>query len=234
MINFIGSGSAFNTELGNNSAFIKKNSSLILIDCGGTTFHRLQQLNLFEGIENLFIVITHSHLDHVGSLGDIIAYSYYILNLKPTIFFPEKELLEGFLTSVGITSELYYLNNLDSVEVNDDELGKFNIEFIAVTHVDTIPSYGFIIKIGGSTFYYSGDANDINSTILDKLKNGEIGRIYQDTCGLDYDGNAHLFIGKLCELIPMELRKKVYCMHLDKHINQDEIKNNGFNVIKVY
>ena len=59
MLNFIGTGSAFNTELGNNSAFVKNNDSLILIDCGGTVFHRLQELSLLDGLQNLYIVITH-------------------------------------------------------------------------------------------------------------------------------------------------------------------------------
>ena len=54
MLNFIGVGSAFNTELGNNSAFIKKQNSLILVDCGGTVFHKLQELNILDGLENLY------------------------------------------------------------------------------------------------------------------------------------------------------------------------------------
>ena len=59
MLNFLGTGSAFNTEKGNTSAFIKKDNSLLLIDCGGTVFHRLQELNLLDGVENLYIVVTH-------------------------------------------------------------------------------------------------------------------------------------------------------------------------------
>ena len=106
MINFIGMGSAFNTELGNTSAFVKKNDSLILIDCGGTVFHKLQKLNMLDGLKNLYILITHTHPDHVGSLGDVIFYSYYILKHKPTIFFPQKELIESFLTSIGVSAEM--------------------------------------------------------------------------------------------------------------------------------
>jgi len=34
MLKFIGSGSAFNTKLGNNSAYYKEGNQMLLIDCG--------------------------------------------------------------------------------------------------------------------------------------------------------------------------------------------------------
>ena len=234
MFNFIGIGSAFNTELGNTSAFVKRNNSLLLIDCGGTVFHRLQELNIFEGLENLHIVITHTHPDHVGSLGEVIFYSYYILKRKSTILFPEKELLERFLTSIGVSAEMYYLISSEIIDVKDTGLGQFSIEFLPVTHVDTIPAYGFLMKLDEKLLYYSGDANNISNKVINKIRSGEIYRAYQDTCGLDYEGNNHLSLRKLCDITPPELRKIVYCMHLDKHITKVEIKNNGFNVVERY
>lgn len=233
-LKFLGIGSPFNTDLGNTSAFLKNNSSLFLIDCGGTVFHRLQELSLLEGLENLYIVITHTHPDHVGSLGETIFYSYYILKNKPNIFFPNKELIGRFLDGIGVTAEMYNINSLDGVEFNDSQLGEVSIEFSPVSHVDTIPSYGFIMKLNDRMFYYSGDSNNLNNKILDKLKNGQIYRIYQDTCGLDYEGNSHLALKKLCEIVPKEFRSKVYCIHIDKHITEKEIKDNGFNVVEIY
>ena len=234
MLNFIGIGSAFNTELANTSAFVKNNNSLLLIDCGGTVFHRLQELNMFDGLENLYIIITHTHPDHVGSLGEVIFYSYYILNHIPTIFFPNKEILEGFLTSIGVSAEMYKLNSSEIIDVNDTQLGKFRIEFLPVPHVDTIPAYGFIMKLKEKSFYYSGDANNISANVVDRIISGEIDRVYQDTCGLDYEGNNHLSLKKLCSIVQPEFRNKIYCMHLDKHITNEEIRDKGFNVVEVY
>lgn len=229
LINFIGTGSAFNTKLGDNSAFIKKDNSLILIDCGGTVFSKLRKLNLLNGVENLYIVITHTHPDHVGSLGDLIFYSYYILKHKAKVFFPQKAIMESFLANVGVSSKQYEFNSLASAEINDVNLGKVNINFLPVKHTDTIPTYGFIMNLNGSAFYYSGDSNNLSSAIIDKLKSGEIKRIYHDTCGLDYSGNPHLSIKKLCETVPEELRSKVYCMHLDENITEKQIRDSGFN-----
>lgn len=234
MIKFIGMGSAFNTEIGNTSAFVKKNSSLLIIDCGGTVFHRLQELNLLDGIENLYVIITHTHPDHVGSLGELIFYSYYILKRRLTIFFPRKELIEGFLTSIGVSAEMYKINSIEITDVNDIQLGKFSIEFLPVSHVDTIPAYGFIMKLKEKSFYYSGDANNISINILNRIMSGEVDRVYQDTCGLDYEGNNHLSLRKLCSIVNPEFRKKIYCMHLDKHITKEEIKDKGFNIVDLY
>lgn len=65
-----------------------------------------------------------------------------------------------------------------------------------MTHVDTMLSYGFVMKIN--------------------------------------EENNHLFLGKLCNIVPYEFRYRLYYMHLDKHIMEAEIKSQGFNVVKVY
>ncbi|WP_428817705.1 MBL fold metallo-hydrolase [Clostridium butyricum] len=234
MIKFIGKGSAFNTEVGNTSAFVKQNSSLLLIDCGGTVFHRLQELNLFDGLENLYIIVTHTHPDHVGSLGEVIFYSYYILKCRPIIYFPKKELIEGFLTSIGVNSEMYKLSSFEIIDEDDIKIGKFGIEFLPVSHVDIIPAYGFIMRLNEKSFYYSGDANNISVSVVNRIMSGEIDRVYQDTCGLDYQGNSHLSLKKLCSIVQPEFRNKIYCMHLDKHITNKEIRDKGFNVVEVY
>jgi ribonuclease BN (tRNA processing enzyme) len=232
MLNFIGTGSAFNTQLGNTSAFIKKQDSLLLIDSGGTVFHRLQELNIFKKLKKTYIVITHTHPDHVGSLGEVIFYSYYILGHKPTVFFPNRELIRNFLTSIGVSQEMYLLESSNKVGFVDENLGEISMEFLPVSHVETIPAYGFVMRQVEGVFYYSGDSNSIENDIMTRLKSGEIDRLYQDTCGLDYKGNNHMSLRKLKEIIHPDLRNKVYCMHLDQHIDQKEVVYQGFNVVK--
>lgn len=228
-LKFIGTGSAFNTQLGNNSAYIKQGNSLLLIDCGGTVFKRIQDLKILDGVKNLYIVITHTHPDHVGSLGDLIFYVYYMLHIKADIFFPDGKLMRDFLSNIGVEKELYCLNSSNKFEINNTDFGKIHTEFIAVPHVNTIPTYGFIININNENFYYSGDSSDISDEIINKLYNSEIQKIYHDTCGLDYEGNAHTPIRKLKEKIKPDFRNKVYCMHLDTSITLKEIKQSGFN-----
>lgn len=231
-LRFLGIGSAFNTSLGNTSAFIKKEDSMVLIDCGGTVFHRLQQLNLLDNINNIYIIITHTHPDHVGSLGEVIFYTYYILKSKAQIIFRDKKLIKDYLNNIGVKSEMYTLHNKENVIINDIKLGEINIEFKKVSHVETLPSYGFYMQFENQLIYYSGDSNEISSELVTKIKECKIGRVYQDVCGLDYEGNNHLYIGELCNLIPYEYRHKIYCMHLDQHLKPKQIKEEGFNVVE--
>ncbi|MBC8016724.1 MAG: MBL fold metallo-hydrolase [Sporomusaceae bacterium] len=232
MLKFIGSGSAFNTQFGNTSAFIKKKDSLVLIDSGGTVFHRLQELQLLDNLKKIYIIITHTHPDHVGSLGDIILYSYYLLGIKPIVYFQKKELIENFLSCIGVSSNMYLLDNSNRVNILDEDFGEVSIEFLLVSHVDTIPAYGFVMKQREGAFYYSGDANGIGDEILKRLSQGEFDRFYQDTCGLDYEGNAHMSLRKLREIIHPNLRSKIYCMHLDNKIDRQEVIGQGFNIVE--
>lgn len=232
MLRFLGIGSAFNTELGNNSAYIKKEESMLLIDCGGTVFHAIQKRGLLESLKDLTIIITHTHPDHVGSLGEVIFYCYYILNIRPVLLFPNAPLIETYLKVTGVTKEMYKLQSKENIKFYENPLGIQKIEWHEHSHVDTIPAYGFVMYTDELNFYYSGDSNELPRFIIERLEQGDIHHIYQDTCGLDYANNAHLFLGKLSKLIKPIFRKNVYCMHLDKHIDREEIKQLGFNIVE--
>ncbi len=107
MLNFIGSGSAFNTGIGNNSTFLKINKSLILIDCGSSTFSRLRELNVLDGVEHVRVFITHTHPDHVGSLGDLIFYVYYVMKKRITVHTPPGIGIVAILRGMGVSLNLY-------------------------------------------------------------------------------------------------------------------------------
>lgn len=232
MLKFIGTGSAFNTELGNNSAYIKDKESLMIIDCGGMTFHRIQQLKLLDNMRAVYVVITHMHPDHIGSLGEVIFYCYYLLGFKATIVFPEERLIRTFLTLSGVTEEMYHLQTGNQIEIKSSQLGQISLSFMKNSHVETLPAYSFIMKGPRGSYYYSGDSNKLPGHIIQLLEEGKIDRIYQDTCGIEYEGNAHLPLTKLAKMIKEAYRHSVWCMHLDTHIKIEDIEALGFNYAK--
>lgn len=125
------------------------------------------------------------------------------------------------------------LNNSNKISIKEEELGIKNVEFLAASHSGSIPAYGLLLNFNSKNIYYSGDTNQISDKIVEQLISGEIYRVYQDTCGLDYEGNGHLSLKKLSDKIPVEYREKVYCMHLDKNITINEINKSRFNVCSI-
>jgi phosphoribosyl 1,2-cyclic phosphodiesterase len=233
-LNFIGTGSAFNTKLGNTSAFIRCRNSMLLIDCGGTVFHRLTELKLLEGLKQLNIVITHTNPDHVGSLGDLIFFSYFTLGIVPKLYFPDADWIKGFLHYIGVEDNMYELSGSMTAEISIRDFDRIKLSFIPVPHLPALPAFGFVFVDEGRRYYYSGDANGIPESILYELKNGTLETIYQDTCGLEYEGNAHLSLGKLCEAIPEGLREKVCCIHHDGFLDIEKVKEAGFKLPLIY
>ena len=231
-LNFIGSGSALNTSLGNNSAFIKEGKSILLLDCGSTTFSRIQSLKLLEDIENIFVLITHRHPDHIASLGDLIFYANYIINSKITIITPDKENVSNLLKYMGVKCELYSIIKPEKLfELKNSDF-IISISYIPVQHVNDMECYGYVIHYSGSKIYYSGDSMCIPKDIFEAFELQEIDYIYQDVCSYNDAENPHMYIKELYELVHEIDRNRVYCMHYDEGLDKTQIQQMGFRVIK--
>ncbi|MGL4774195.1 MAG: MBL fold metallo-hydrolase [Clostridium sp.] len=233
MIKFNGIGSAFNTDLGNNSAYIKKGDSLLLLDCGCTVFHRIKANGLLKGIKNIFIILTHTHPDHTGSVGDIIFYAYHILNKKVNIIFNDREHLEKYFSCIGVQDEMYTLYSDKTVKIDAGDVGEIKLEFIKAHHVNTLPAFSFLMEVEGDKIYYSGDSGELPKEIIEGALRGEIQRIYQDTSSIEVQGNPHISLKRLSDLVPNNLREKVFCMHLDSNLKIEDIKSKGFNIAEI-
>ncbi|MCY6371728.1 MBL fold metallo-hydrolase [Clostridium ganghwense] len=231
-LKFIGCGSAFNVRYGNNNAYIKKGNSLLLIDCGSLTFNKIVENKLLERVDNLFVLITHTHSDHIGSLGDLIAYCYYILKRKIHIIYPNIQHIKQYLNLVGMSDEVYSLINKQEIYNIKTEDFNIVIEPIKVEHVNNLMCYGYVLNYDNKTIYFSGDSSKISDYVLNKFYNNEIDCLYQDTCGYDFRGNPHLYIDKLCKYIKPSYRQKVYCMHFDEKFDFNKVLEYGFNLVE--
>lgn len=247
MLKFIGIGSAFNSELGNNGAFIKSpnGKTLFLIDCGETTFYRLEKYGVLEGVENVFVLITHFHPDNVGSLGTLIYKTYYKFPFKArtTVITPEVKTLKDYFVIIGIRNEHCFIRALEGSYKRDfvdlrDEIGRLIITPVLVSHDKVIKCYGYYIEsidlYKGKRIYYSGDACEIPKQVIDDLKSGNIDTLYQDVSTHDYEDNIHLSLKKLDELINPECRDRVYCMHIDKDWDNKVASSLGFKTVDVF
>ena len=225
MLKFIGRGSAFNPKEGNNCAYIKQNKNLILFDCGANIFERIINKDLLNNVDNVHVFVTHTHADHVGSLGSLIDYVYYILKNKTNVYCGDAKLAE-LLKLQKISEEVYnFYHNEDAYLYSIDNM---EIKFYKTKHIGD-DCYGIIINLSdGSCIDYSGDSSEI--TNLNLFLHGT-NYLYQDISTNDFEGNVHVSYRKLCDLIPQEHRKRVYIMHINGDFNIEKATLEGFNVV---
>ena len=204
-----------------------------MIDCGESVFPKLINNYLLDNIKAVNILITHTHSDHVGSLGSLILYCFYNLNVKVNIILPceHKYLddLKDLLRIFGCSSKMYKF-------IYENELtGKYDlfdsIKFMTTKHSKGMVCYGILFDTRTGILYYSGDTKEI-SNIKKIIKDYEIiDKVYIDTSSIDSEDNPHVYIGTLDEEIPPYLRDKFYCMHInDKKVISEAI-NSGFKVV---
>lgn len=234
-LQFLGRGAAFNPKEGNNSAYFIENNQLFLIDCGESIFERLVENALLEDIDAINLMITHTHSDHIGSLGTLIIYSYHILRKPLNIVMKRgakhlpniEKVLEGFgctLAMYSYVDEEYYDNKFASFQ---------NIRYMETSHCDELSCYGLLFTTPNGLVYYSGDTREIE-TVKSFIASGQdIDKIYIDTTTANFPGNPHMYIGILQEQIPEEFKSKVYCMHISNDQCIEEAKNAGFNVVEI-
>lgn len=230
---FLGRGSAFNTSDGNNSAYFIDKNELFLIDCGESIFERIMEKNLLDGVCCVNLMITHTHSDHVGSIGSLIMYCYYVLKIGVNIIVSKDSLYKDDLINLirifGCTNDMY---RIVYTEDYNKKFDLFNsVRYIKTNHVKEISSYGILFNTSNGIIYYSGDTSDLNN-IFDLINSDlVIDKIYVDTTSVDVINNVHVYIGKLNDLISVDLKDKIYCMHINDKKCCDMAIDFGFNVV---
>ena len=232
-LKFLGKGAAFYPVLGNTSAYFIYDKNLFLIDCGESVFKKVYEKDLFSEIDNIYVFITHTHSDHIGSLSSLILYCSHKFDIKTKIVIPKEnkyiDSIKNILDSMGVDKSDYeFINDVDL----DNKYDVFdNIRYVETTHCDDITSYSIIFEKDNRVIYYSGDTNELDTVkgIIHDDKN--IDKIYIETCSERLDGN--IYYEDLLEVIPKNLRDRVYCMHLDTMDIVDKLEENGFKIVEV-
>jgi ribonuclease BN (tRNA processing enzyme) len=169
-IQFIGTGGAFDSQYGNSSALVRCNGKTFLIDCGFTIYARLKELDLFNEID--YILITHLHNDHTGSLINTLL--YYNLKSNPgkkmKIIYPTNKFrkqLKGLIATAIMNTDKFveWVPIEEMTEVHAiDTFGR---------HVKNYQTYGYYFKEADEVMVFSGDIGD-GDFIFRQLKKQKI------------------------------------------------------------
>ena len=209
MLTFLGRGSAFTDE--HNSAFFVENDELVLIDCAMSSFEKLNDMNMTL-YKHIYVLVTHTHGDHVSGLGMLIDLMQFSVKTPITIVAPSKEVekdLKYLISNIeGCADSWYGLTTAD--ELKKDWL----ICSIPTFHTEQLVGkcYGYYLNVNGTKVVYTGDTNTIEP--FEKyIEEGTYAYIEISA----YRSPVHLYCVDMHDKIAEYIAKgaHVYLMHMD-------------------
>lgn len=220
-LKFLGIGGALNLDLGGNSAFLKRNNKLLVIDVCECATEKLVKNNILDGINEVYIVITHTHYDHVAGLGTLIWYLNYRLSVKTYVIYNSKKYLnhlKKLFKTTGVDLKL-----INFIKDTDFLLGDLSLKLKLTTHEPTLICNGIMFSDKEGKYYYTGDTNDIEY-IRKIAKDDSVKTIYSEVSESTYD--VHIAYGDLQEVIS----DKFIFMHINSMKLYEQIKKDGLNI----
>lgn len=233
-LNFTGRGAMLYPQEGNTAAYFEDEKGFFLIDCGEDVAAKLIRDGKLTKEKEYYVFITHTHSDHVGSLGTLQQYLYWCCGKKLNIVVSEqmkyRKEIQGVLDGFGLVPDTYQFVSEESL---DDKFKSFHsIRFVRSNHGDVpIASCAIVINDELGNSLYTGDIADstIIKEFIDYNGKNNIDQIYVDTSLTP--SPVHLSLQELKETIPESLKGKVNCMHINNARIIPEIKECGFHLV---
>jgi ribonuclease Z len=202
----------------------------LLIECGGSSAHKLAKLGiLYETVED--IIITHTHLDHLYGLpGYIFSMGYRdVQRTTPLLIYcPEKaqEVIRALLDLFTLREEFPFPVEIHAIPYLENapvfENDRVVVTSTPVDHSPQIPTHGIKIfsHASGKSIVYSSDTGP-SERLIRLAKHADI--LFHECCGLagqpipPIHSNA-LQVGEVARKSEV---KKLVLLHLDTILNDD-------------
>jgi len=234
-LTFLGRGAGFFPSEGSTSAYFIDNGELFLIDSGESVFDTLLDKKILDSVSALNIFITHTHSDHVGSLGSLLLYAYVEKKIKTNIIRDENmdylPQIRTLLEIYGLPERMYQVVN---ASVFDNRYSQFSkVRYIKTFHCDELETCAILFETSSGLVFYSGDMKD-PAPLLDIIRSGKkIDKIYIDSNNAPEPNPYHLRLKEIYDMVPPELRPRTYCMHFNSSRCMEDALSFGFNVVQI-
>lgn len=245
MIKFLGRGSAFADE--HNCAFVIENSDFILLDCPMSAFQKIKNMKTeLDKSKEIYILVTHTHGDHISGIGTLIHFAYYVLHMPVHIIVPSKTMCDQI---IFLLSEIENCNKnaydviCTSIKTkcSKDKSTAYDITkekkwfgcAIKTEHVNLKSGcFGYKLKIDNRPIIYTGDTCTL-TPFESYLENGCT--LYTEIAYIKSD--AHLWIMTNIDYLKTLKNQNinVVLMHLDREQQiSDMIKDTDIKLAPLY
>lgn len=218
-LKFFGRCSGFTSE--HTSAYFETDEKeMVIIDCPISTYNKLLKMDLSK-YDVIYVLITHTHGDHISGLGLLSQYAFYTLKKHLVIVAPcdsVKTDIDTLLRIEGNDATSYNLVTAEALKQN-----KWFKSSIMTEHSPQLygKCFGYILNINNESIIYTGDTSTLEPFI--KYMCNSI--LYVDT-SVHY-GMIHLKLEDSLKdfkyFLNLGVLKKVYLMHLDDGFAAEKI-----------
>lgn len=212
-VKFIGTGGAFDVDYFNSAALVSIAGKRILVDCGNRIYSRLIEKDAIHGID--YVLITHMHDDHIGSLSSLILHYFHFLPAQAPLKLVytdeyQKDELTGYLTY----SLLHPEQKVQLVSIND-------LPFVTCIdtfglHVRQLATRGFLFRSGDEAVAYSGDVGDADVIFKSLIAENLEGAIVFHELIFQKGISAHVYYK---DLYKYRDKFRIYGYHCDASAN---------------
>ena len=229
-LKFFGRGSGFSNEH-TSAYFITPENEMVIIDCPVSTFQKVKNMDLTQ-FNEIYVLITHTHGDHVGGLGLLCQYGFFVLNKKISIICPSFDVAKDvsvLMQIEGNNIDWYFISTCSAIYKKS-----WFKTCIQVPHAQNLKGkcFGYNLLVDDKNVIYSGDTSSLKPFVK-YLTGGSI--LYTDASV--YYGQIHLkledSLGFLDKLVQKNIR--VYLMHLDDVEAAEKLIENhpGISVVEI-
>jgi ribonuclease Z len=155
----LGAGEAFDKTLGNTSALVVDEST-ILLDCGYAAPFQVWRYNPSPDLIDA-IYISHAHADHYFGLPPLLVRMWEEGRRKPLTLISQRHVIEQIwqlldLGYVGVRDRCEFpIETIEAVHEHEIEYREFRMRFAPGQH--SVPNLAVRMETSGKAFCYSGD-----------------------------------------------------------------------------
>lgn len=210
LLNFFGRDSGFGDDH-TSAFFFTESNDIVVIDCPTSTFKKLRKTDLNDH-EQIYVLITHTHGDHIGGLGLLVQHVFFNLHKTVTIVAPSSAVASDIRTVLTIEGNENEWYQLITTEMLTEE--NWFVSCVLTEHAPQLKGkcFGYVLVISGRSIVYTGDTSTLKPfEPYFKLCN----ELYVDT-SVHY-GRIHLKLeDALADFIRLSQQgTEVFLMHLD-------------------